>query len=352
MTRLFLMSFVIVLLSTACRQESKPVVVEKPTTKKYQKLAGKTMGTTWHITYAGDDNQKHKRAIDSLMIRLNDEVSTYIPTAIISKFNQSEKGVQLDTKEHAHFLKNYKAALKIYEDTKGQFDPTVMPLVNYWGFGYTGREKIKEADKQKVKALLNFVGMENVNLNDDNFLSKTHPESQIDFSALAKGYGVDLISLYFENENTSDYYVEIGGEVRAKGKNPTGQLWTVGISRPEIESAPNDFYMIMQVDNSALATSGNYRNVYTVDGVHYFHTIDPVTGFPKRDRLLSASVVAKDCMTADAYATALMVMGLEKAMDFVKGEEEILVCLIYSDEKGGMERFCSEGLGELVSSVQ
>ena len=309
MSRVLISTFVIVLLLTSCRQEKKPAVVSQPISKVYQKLAGKTMGTTWHVTYAGDNNQRHQQAIDSMLIRLNDEVSTYIPTAIISQFNQSEEGLQLNSKEHAHFLKNYKAAVNIYKNTKGHFDPTVMPLVNYWGFGYTGREKVKEADKQKVKELLNYVGMDNVELSDDNFLSKKQKETQIDFSALAKGYGVDLICQYFENEEITDYFVEIGGEVRTKGKNPDNQLWTVGISRPEMESAPNDFYMTMQINNNALATSGNYRNVYTVDGVHYFHTIDPVTGFPKGDRLLSASVVAKDCMTADAYATALMVMG-------------------------------------------
>jgi len=314
----------LVLSIVSCRQESqkKPTTNSPKETKVYNKLQGKTMGTTWHITYAGKDNALHQKNIDSLLIRLNEEVSTYIPSAIISQFNQSEKGVQLNLQQHAHFLQNLKAAQKVNEETQGQFDPTVMSLVNYWGFGYTGRDQVKEADKQKVKSLLGFVGMDRLELKEGGFLSKDNPKVQIDFSALAKGYGVDEICRYFDQQKVSDYFVEIGGEINAKGRNPSGVLWSVGISRPEIAAAPNDFYLIIKSDDKAIATSGNYRNVYLSDGVYYSHTIDPTTGFPKRDRLLSASVVAEDCMMADAYATAFMVMGLEKSMAFAKAHPD------------------------------
>lgn len=355
--QLFLLFFLLSI-CCSCRQQSPTASSKTPSTeapkvsKAYNKLQGKTMGTTWHITYAGTDNALHQKNIDSLLIRLNEEVSTYIPSAIISQFNQSEKGVQLDFQQHAHFLKNLKVAQKINEETQQKFDPTVMPLVNYWGFGYTGRETVKEADKEKVKALLSVVGMKQVTLQENGFLSKDNPQVQIDFSALAKGYGVDEICRYFDGKGISDYFVEIGGEVNTKGRNPTGMLWSVGISRPEIASAPNDFYLIAKLDNKAIATSGNYRNVYLSEGVYYSHTIDPLTGFPKRDRLLSASVFAKDCMMADAYATAFMVMGLEQSMAFAKGHPELGICLIYNQEDGKLDYFITENMKDFLVEVQ
>lgn len=356
MKQVSILFIALALLLCSCREQTQQPIITKEqapeqATKVYQKLQGQTMGTTWHITYAGDENTKHQKAIDSILVRLNEEVSTYIPSAIISQFNQSKEGVALNIEEHAHFIRNYKRALEIYKETEGQFDPTVMPLVNYWGFGYTGREKVKEADKQKVKALLDYVGMDHVELTTESFLTKDKPQTQIDFSALAKGYGVDELCRYLDQEAVTDYFVEIGGEVNTKGQNPRNELWSVGISRPEIESAPNDFYLIINLDNKAIATSGNYRNVYIVDGIHYFHTIDPITGFPKKDRLLSASVIADDCMTADAYATAFMVMGLEKAMAFAKAHPELGVCFIYNSEEGILEHYTSEGMKEYVEKI-
>jgi len=344
---------VLFLFSSSCRQQNPSQASERTITsdQKYQKLTGETMGTTWHVTYKGGENQKHKKNIDSLLIQLNNEVSTYIPSAIISQFNQSEKGVALDSQQHAHFIQNYEAARQVYEETKGQFDPTIMPLVNYWGFGFKGREQVKKADEEKVKSLLENVGMDQVVLTSTGFLSKDKPPMQLDFSALAKGYGVDEMCRYFDKEKVSDYYVEIGGEVRAKGKNPTGVWWAIGISRPEIASAQNDFYFIAKINNKALATSGNYRNVYLVDDVHYFHTIDPLTGFPKRNRLLSASVFAETCMMADAYATAFMVMGLEGAMQFANAHQELEVCFIFNTEEGEMDFFVSEGQKNMVTKL-
>jgi FAD:protein FMN transferase len=318
------------------------------TSASYQKLEGKTMGTTWHITYKGKADAKHQHALDSLLIRINEEVSTYIPSAVISQFNQSEKGLALNVEQMAHFIRNFKAAQQVYIESEGHFDPTVMPLVNYWGFGYTGRNQVKGADKKKVKELLAFVGMNKVQLTDQSFLAKDRPEVQLDFSALAKGYGVDELCRYFDREGILDYFVEIGGEVRTKGKNPKGELWTAGISRPENESEPDEFYATIQLDNKAIATSGNYRNVYTVDGVSYFHTIDPFTGFPKGDRLLSASIIADDCMMADAYATTFMAMGLDKAMAFVQAHPEIGVFLIYNTEDGNMAQYTSPNMEAYV----
>jgi thiamine biosynthesis lipoprotein len=321
------------------------------TTATHHKLEGKTMGTTWHITYVGKADPNHQRALDSLLIRLNEEVSTYIPSSVISQFNQSEKGLALNVEQMAHFIRNFKAAQQVYKESEGHFDPTVMPLVNYWGFGYTGRNQVKEADQKKVKELLAFVGMNKVQLTNQSFLAKDRPEVELDFSALAKGYGVDELCRYFDGQGISDYFVEIGGEVSTKGKNPKGELWTVGISRPETASAPDEFYATIQIDNSAIATSGNYRNVYTVDGVRYFHTIDPFTGFPKGDRLLSTSIITDDCMMADAYATAFMAMGLDKAMAFARSRPALGVFLIYTTADGKITHYTSPNMEAYVRLV-
>ena len=349
MKKVFLCFFVMCCL-IACREQSThSASTAEATAKIYHKLEGKTMGTTWHITYVGEKNFVHKKAIDSLLLRINAELSTYIDTSTISIFNQSEKGIALNVEQHSHFIRNYKTALQIYLETQGYFDPTVMPLVNYWGFGYAGRRKVEKADPEKVKALLELVGMQQVHLDKDSFLSKDKTDIQLDFSALAKGYAVDVICRYFEGLGMTDFFVEIGGEVKTKGKNPRGEWWTVGISRPQKEAAPQDFFLLLQLNNQALATSGNYRNVYTVDGVQYFHTIDPRSGFPKSDRLLSASVLAEDCMVADAYATAFMVMGLDKSRAFLQKKSTLSAVLIYDNRKGGLAYYATVGLEDYIS---
>ncbi len=306
--------------------------------QSYSKLAGETMGTTYHITYGGTPVQSYKSSIDSLLVKINQEVSTYEKEAIITQFNKAGKNVQLDKNTHAHFLKNFEAAVNYHEASEGYFDPTVMPLVNYWGFGYTGKEAIEIVDSLKIKSLLKLVGMKRVvQLDESLALYKTAPDVQLDFSAHAKGYGVDQICEWLEQRGVHDYFVEIGGELRVNGKNPYGKLWTVGINRPEEKAKLTDFMFRIALENKAIATSGNYRNVYEVDGVKYFHTISPFSGYPQRNRLLSASVLADDCMTADAFATAFMAMGLDKAFQLASSNEGIEAALIYSDENGTMQ---------------
>lgn len=336
MNRLFF--FCLALTLVACGGEIETRNSTQATTNSYSKIAGKTMGTTYHVTYSAGAPQLFKRSIDSLLVKINREVSTYEKNAIISQFNRSEKGVALDASIHAHFFKNFDAALNIHKATSGNFDPTVMPLVNYWGFGYADKRVVKNIDSLKIKETLNLIGMNEVLAMDESlFLSKKNPKVQLDFSAHAKGYGVDQVCQLLTDRGVENYYVEIGGELRAKGKNSVGMDWITGVNKPQEKAALTDFMFRIQLKDEAIATSGNYRNVYEVDGIKYFHTISPFTGYPQRNRLLSASVIAKDCMTADAYATAFMVMGLDAAFAYANTHDDLKAIFIYSDDQGQMQ---------------
>jgi thiamine biosynthesis lipoprotein len=330
---------------------------DSSSTKKelsYQKIEGETMGTTYHVTYSDSLERNFKHEIDSLLIQINQEVSTYIPNSFISEFNKT--AVQKDllgrqAKPVApHFYKNLEKCFEIYHLTDGAFDPTVMPLVNYWGFGYDEHRAITQVDSMKVDSLRrNFVGFRKIKY-DVTVVMKTSPGVELDFSALAKGYGVDAVAQLLDERGCANYLVEIGGEVKAKGENSRGDFWVVGINTPKEGVASNDFQTTVALPNMALATSGNYRNFYQVDSLIFSHTINPNTGFPERTNLLSASIFARDCITADAIATACMVMGLDKAYDFALSQTGIEAYLIYGSNEGTLEIKYTPGLEKLIKN--
>ena len=322
--------------------------------KKYMQLAGKTMGTTYHITYYDPDARLLKKEVDDLLKEVNEDLSTYIDTSFISRFNQSEGGIQLGASfgssdsPNRHFLMNYYKAKQIHQLSAGHFDPTVMPLVEYWGFGLEKRP-VQQIDSIRIDSLMHFVGYHLVELQEDaGFIAKKKTGVELDFSAIAKGYGVDAVCELFERIGVKDYFVEIGGEVRAKGKNAKDRTWTVGINTPLEDAGTADFQAVVQLPALAIATSGNYRNYYELDGIKYAHTIDPKSGFPKKTRLLSASVFAEDCMTADAVATACMVMGLDQAYEMIEREEGLEAYLIYGDPNGELKVKYSSGMEKLI----
>ncbi len=280
-------------------------------------IRGETMGTTYHITYYGHlSAETLKPGIDSLLQALNAEVSTYIPASVISRFNASTRDTVAIGPAHRHFLRNLLLARKIYLRTDGYFDPTVMPLVNYWGFGYKGHRAVTSVDSAAIDSLRRLVGMDKLVIAGDTLIRRV-PGIQLDFSAIAKGYGVDLVAEWLEDRGIKSYLVEIGGEDRAKGLKPGRKSWVIGIAIPRPDASPNDFRTTVRLDDRAMATSGNYRNYHFVNGQMYSHTINPKTGFPKRDSLLSASVLAPDCASADALATACMAMGFVKAKNML-----------------------------------
>ncbi len=350
---LFLFILIFSLVSCQTTETKKPDVETPSATTEYSLIGGKTMGTTYSVKYQGANTKVINGELDSLFVEINNAVSTYIKTSVISDFNRDEKEWEGNEEQkvlNEHFLTNYKKSEEVFKITEGLFDPTVMPIVNYWGFGYTGKEPITKVDEKKVKGILEYVGMEKLAFQasqDKGKISmgirKANPKVQLDFGAIAKGYAVDKAAEYLDGKNIHNYLVEIGGEVRTKGLNPNGKNWLIGVNTPEEESKINDFMAYVNLSDKGMATSGNYRNFYEVDGEKYSHTINPKTGFPERSNLLSATIIADDCMTADAYATACMVGGLEKAMNWIKNDKNLEGYFIFADKNGNLQSQASEG---------
>jgi thiamine biosynthesis lipoprotein len=330
----------------ACKNEPKAAQQD------YRSFEGKTMGTYYRVTYAGSLNRDFAKEVDQLLLDINDEVSTYIPTSTISKFNQTQ--AELDVTGKIHFIGNLQGALQVFSQSDGAFDPTVMPLVNYWGFGYTEKKPVTQVDSLKIDSLLQLVGADKVELTqtgDQIILKKVKPGVQLDFSGIATGYALDTIGRFLESKGVKNYLADIGGEQRARGVNSRGTVWTIGINIPEETAAKTDILSSVELKDWTISTSGNYRNFYEVNGVKYSHTINPKTGFPERNTLLSATVFATDCIDADAWATAFMVMGIEKAYAVAEQNLDVEAYFIYSNPSdGSMQVKYTSGLKQLFET--
>src|SRR3972149_1833175 len=329
MKRIYWLSLIFLL---ACNPEEPQLV----------KLEGKTMGTTYHISFLPSDKQDRssnatdfQAEIDSLLVEFNNSVSTYIPSSTISKVNKQDTLIEVDD----YFVKVFKKAQEVSEKTDRAFDVTVMPLVNGWGFGYTDTIRMDSAVVDSLRLLVDYRNVSLVEKDGKFYVRKKDKRIQVDFSAIAKGYGVDLIGMLLEEKGIENYMVEIGGEVRAKGKNEKNEWWRIGVEKPVDDASASNHELkdILKLENKSLATSGNYRNFYYRNGKKVSHEIDPKTGYPAMNNLLSVTVIADDCMTADAYATAFMVLGLEKTLDYLQQDTTLNAYLIFADEKGEMK---------------
>jgi len=295
-------------------------------TSNYQHLEGNALGTTFSIAY--NDSNDYSVAVDSLFTVVNHSLSTYHANSIISRINRGDSLVVIDE----HFKAVFYKAKRIHKETAGYFDPTVGILVNAWGFG--PKKPIENLDSTKVKEMMKVVGFEKLKLND-KYLYKQHSNTFIDFNAIAKGYAVDVIGQFLENNKVVNYMVEIGGEIRVRGVNPNEESWIIGIEKPLTDGSRSNQTKV-QIQNSAMATSGNYRKFkIDEDGKKYVHTINPKTGYTEQNDLLSASVIApKDCADVDAYATAFMAMGYDKTREFLTNHADLRAILIYIDDEG------------------
>jgi thiamine biosynthesis lipoprotein len=308
----------------------------------YIRLAGFTQGTTYHITYKSKDDRNLKNEIDTLLADFDRSLSTYIPNSIISGINQNDTNVIPDK----HFLTVFQKALDVYRRSNGAFDITIAPVVNAWGFGFTEKT---DPDSNLIDSLLQYVGMNKVALKNGKIV-KQYPETMLDVNAIAQGYSVDVIAAYLDELGIRNYLVEIGGEVRTKGKNPRYETWTIGIDAPvDNNFVPGAMLQAkLLLKDGSLATSGNYRSFYEQDGIKYVHSIDPRTGYPVAGNLLSVTVLARDCMSADAWATAFMVMGLDKSVAFLKDQNDLQAYLIYSDTDGNYKTYTTKKMKRYI----
>ena len=302
---------------------------------------GHTQGTTYNINYISSNGIDYHNDIDSILNAINQSLSTYMEKSIISKINRNES-MQTDSL----FTRVFDTAIKIANETDGAFDPTIAPVVNFWGFGF---ENIIEKNENTLKELMQTVGYKKMKIKNNRVI-KYNQNTQIDFNAIAQGFTADLIGEHFQKIGIKNYMIEIGGELKCLGRNAEGNLWRIGIDKPKEKVQKDRFQAIIEVKNKAVASSGNYRKfkINKETGMKYAHTIDPKNGKPIQTDLLSVTVVTKSCMAADAYATAFMVMGIDKSKSYLKNHPEIDALFIYSGDKGEWLQYQTKGFKKMV----
>lgn len=327
----FLFSFILLCYLTSFSQ-NEPIYFD-----------GFAQGTTYHINYYDEQNRFLKKEVDSILKDFDFSVSTYNHNSIISKINNNQPNVVLDN----YFTTCFNKAKEVWKNTNGTFDPTVYPLVNAWGFG---PEKKQNINKTSIDSILQFVGFEKIVLKND-LVIKQDTRIKLDFNAFAQGYSVDVVANYFNSLNITSYAIEIGGEVYAKGIHTNGDNWTIGIETPlDNKTETNPFICMVKLNNLAVATSGDYRNFFVEDGQKIAHHINPKTGYPTKNNLLSVSIFAEKCIDADANATGILVMGLEKAKTFLQKHKELKALLIYTDKKGRFITYSTPNLKPILVS--
>lgn len=326
---LFLLTFVL----SSCR-EKKPEIA---------KFTGFTQGTTYSIVYVNKksiESEELKTKVEKILHDFDMSLSLYKDSSIISRINRNED-VAVDT----FFTGVFNKSAQISAMTNGAFDITVGPLVEAWGFGPDGH---KSFSPSKLDSLMKLVGMSKVSLVNGHVI-KSDPHISLDVNAIAQGYSVDVVCRYFDKLGIDNYLVEIGGEVRGKGTKE-GALWKIGIDKPidNNMSPGEDLEAVIRISDKALSTSGNYRKFYIENGIKYSHEIDPKTGYPAKNTLLSATILADDCAMADGIATACMVMGTEKTIAFINKNPQFSAFLVYSDEKGNFKTWTSDNLKKFI----
>lgn len=301
----------------------------------YYQDQGEIFATGYHIKYAY--NRSLEEEILAELHKFDMSLNPFKENSIITKVNRNEP-VELDS----FFLKVFRRSEEISRTTDGKFDITVSPLINAWGFGFQNMDSVTP---EIIDSLKEFVGYEKISVDTEGNIIKTDPRVQINTSAIAKGYACDVIAELLESYGIENYMVEIGGEITAKGVNDKRECWRIGIDKPidDVTGMLHDLQTILSLCNKSLATSGNYRNYYIKDGKKYAHTIDPVTGYPSQLDILGATVIADDCMTADAYATAFMAMGMKRSAETARTIPGLHYYFIYEKPDGSFGIEYSEG---------
>lgn len=301
----------------------------------FQTDQGLVFGTMYKITYQSDENLKNE--IEAELEKVNQSLSPFSKVSVITHINQNT-----DLTADSLFTYVFQLAKQISEETHGAFDITVAPLVNAWGFGFKNATQI---DSLTIDSIRQFVGIDKVRMENGKVI-KDDPRLMLDCSAIAKGFGVDCVARLFDRKGIKNYMIDIGGELVMKGENAQMNTWRIGINKPIDDSLAvnQELQTILEISNAGMATSGNYRNFYYKDGKKYAHTIDPRTGYPVQHNILSSTVVAKDCATADAYATSFMVLGLDSAKAVCNAHPELDAYFIYSKDNGETGVYFTEGM--------
>ena len=301
------------------------------------------MGTiVYSIIYSNQYDRDFKIEIDSILMEFNLSLNHYLSDSEISRFNSDS----IFEFQSPFFFEVLEESRIIYEKSGGAFDPTIGSLIQMWGFG----NKESFADSSMVDSLNQFSGFQNITFNEEK-VWKSDFRTQLDFSAIAKGQGVDLLAKFLSENNIENFFIDIGGEIRCKGFNPDKENWKIGIIDPRSDILNQKTFAILSISNKGIATSANNFNYIIKDSVRYVHTIDPASGFPIEHNLLSATVVSDKCITADGFATAFMVMGLEKSIEIIESQPDLQALLIFNDQKGGIKSYISEGIRNNVKSL-
>jgi len=311
---------------------------------KFSSIFGFAQGTIYHIIFKNKSeisSQKLKNNIENILKDIDMSLSIYKESSIVSKINRNE-----DVTPDTYFIEVFKKSKEIYVLTGGAFDVTVGSMVNAWGFGPEDRNRISEIKQDSFRE---FAGMRKIDLVNGKII-KDEPWIQLDFNAIAKGYAVDVLSLYMDEQKIDSYLVEIGGEVRTRGSK-SGSYWRIGIDKPVDNNIipGNNTQTVIRIKNKSLATSGNYRKFYNKNGIKYSHTIDPRTGCPVSTSLLSTTVIGDNCASADAIATACMVMDKDKAITFLRNNPQFEAFLIVLDERGNPGTWVTENIKNYIS---
>lgn len=315
------------------------LIIRQQQSIPYQKNAGLIFGTTYNITYQNADDLQSE--IEAELKKVDNQFSMFNSQSVVAKLNRGES-----PELNSEFCDIFNLARKVSDDTNGAFDITVAPLVNAWGFGFKHEQT---PTKEQVDSLRQLIGYQYVSLNGNKIVMQKQG-MMLDFSAIAKGYGVDVIARLLEHHDIKNYMVEIGGEITTRGINPQRVPWKIGVNKPN-EDALNESHelqTILNVTDKSMATSGNYRNFYVKEGKKYAHTIDPKTGYPVQHTLLSATVLADRCAIADAYATSFMVLGMDMSKQILERHKELMAYLIYTDTKGHLAVWYSPSLKDKI----
>lgn len=318
------------------------VIIRHQSSMPYQHNSGMVFGTTYNITYQCDSNLHN--SIKRELQKVDEALSPFNKRSVITAVNNNR-----DIEVNDMFADVFSLAQKISDDTGGDFDITVAPLVNAWGFGFKNGT---QPTRHNIDSLKSIIGYKKVRLEGRKVVKKDK-RLMLDCSSIAKGYGSDVVARFLQKRGVKNYMVEIGGEIVTKGISQKRVPWKIGVTKPVDDSlsVSKELQSVINVTDKAMATSGNYRNFYYKNGKKYAHTIDPHTGYPVQHNILSATVIADNCATADAYATAFMVMGLEKAKKLLDRHPELMAYFIYSDNDGKNKTWCSEKLRTKVAEL-